>query len=190
MMINEEVTLYEPLLQRYRVESYATSPQHFTSPLAWHVADPTDKKHAVIKRWLKPCSQQTIWTELNCSARTAALQPINFVRLTRATNNASCNWVSLVQVSSVQFSWSIYCEHGFVACHRHRHFLVVTHQTNALSCLRTPTTWHCRHSYVAAIAINRYLLPAGPTVEKPAARYCNGRVGQTDGYANGHRAVS
>ena len=37
----------------------------------------------------------------NCSARTAALQPINFVTPTRVTNNASCNWVNLVQVSSV-----------------------------------------------------------------------------------------
>jgi len=35
---------------------------------------------------------------------TAALQPINFVTPTRLTNNASCNWVNLVQVSSVQFS--------------------------------------------------------------------------------------
>ena len=33
----------------------------------------------------------------NYSARTTALQPINFM-----TNNASCNWVNLVQVSSVQ----------------------------------------------------------------------------------------
>ena len=31
------------------------------------------------------------------------LQPINFVTLTRVTNNASSNWVNLVQVSSVQF---------------------------------------------------------------------------------------
>ena len=38
--------------------------------------------------------------------RTAALQPINFVTLTRVTNSASCNWVNLVQVSSVQFSSS------------------------------------------------------------------------------------
>jgi len=29
------------------------------------------------------------------------LQPINFATLTRATNNASCNWVNLVQISSV-----------------------------------------------------------------------------------------
>ena len=41
-----------------------------------------------------------------CSARTAAPQPINFVTLTLVTNNASCNWVSLVHVSSVQFSSS------------------------------------------------------------------------------------
>ena len=34
---------------------------------------------------------------------TATLQPINFVTPTRVTNNASCNWVNLVQVSSVQF---------------------------------------------------------------------------------------
>jgi len=34
------------------------------------------------------------------------LQPINFVTLTRVTNDASCNWVSWVQVSSVQFSSS------------------------------------------------------------------------------------
>ena len=45
-------------------------------------------------------------TELNCSARTAALQPIILVMLTRVTNNASCNWVSLVSVTSVQFSSS------------------------------------------------------------------------------------
>ena len=49
---------------------------------------------------LKPRSQQTNSTELNGSSRTAALQPINFVMLTRVTNNASCNWVILVQVSS------------------------------------------------------------------------------------------
>jgi len=39
-------------------------------------------------------------TELNCSP--AALQPINFVTLTRVTNDALCNWVNSVQVSSVQ----------------------------------------------------------------------------------------
>jgi len=38
--------------------------------------------------------------ELNCSP--AALQPINFVTLTRVTNDALCNWVNSVQVSSVQ----------------------------------------------------------------------------------------
>ena len=62
---------------------------------------------------VKPCSQQTNWTELNwtvCSARTAALQPINFVTLTRATKNASRNWVNITQVSSVQF---VCCEYGF-----------------------------------------------------------------------------
>ena len=52
---------------------------------------------------LKPRSQRTNSTELNCCARTAALQPINFVTLTPVTNNASYNWVNLVQVSSVQF---------------------------------------------------------------------------------------
>ena len=35
---------------------------------------------------------------------TPVLQPINFVTLTLVTNNASCNWVNLVQVSSVQFA--------------------------------------------------------------------------------------
>ena len=50
------------------------------------------------------------WIELNCGyivncgARTAALQPINFVTLTRVTNDASWNWVNSLQVSSVQFS--------------------------------------------------------------------------------------
>ena len=29
--------------------------------------------------------------------------------------------------------------------------------------LRTLTTWHCSHSPAAAAAIDRYLLPAGPT---------------------------
>ena len=38
---------------------------------------------------LKPRSQRTNSTELNCCARTAALQPINFVTLTRVTNDAS-----------------------------------------------------------------------------------------------------
>jgi len=41
-------------------------------------------------------------TELNCSA----LQPISFVKLTRVTNHASCNWVNWVRVTSVQFSSS------------------------------------------------------------------------------------
>ena len=41
-------------------------------------------------------------TELNCNARTAALQPINFVTPTRVTNDAACNWVNFVQVRSVQ----------------------------------------------------------------------------------------
>ena len=54
---------------------------------------------------LKPCSQRTNWTELNCvrelQCAHCSLQPINFVMLTRVTNNASCNWVNLVQVSSV-----------------------------------------------------------------------------------------
>jgi len=48
--------------------------------------------------------------ELNCSARTAAVQLVNFVTLTRVTNNASCNWVNLVPVSSVHL---VCCEHGF-----------------------------------------------------------------------------
>ena len=30
-------------------------------------------------------------------------------------------------------------------------------------CLRTLTTWHCPHSPAAGAAIDRYLLPAGPT---------------------------
>ena len=38
-----------------------------------------------------------------CSAGTAALQPIKFVTSTRVANKALCNWVNLVQVSSVQF---------------------------------------------------------------------------------------
>ena len=38
------------------------------------------------------------------------LGPINFVTLTRMTNNASCNWVNLLQVSSVQFGG---CEPSF-----------------------------------------------------------------------------
>jgi len=42
------------------------------------------------------------WTEL--LARTAALQPINFVTQTRVTNSTSCNWVNLVHVSLVRFS--------------------------------------------------------------------------------------
>ena len=45
-------------------------------------------------------------TELNCGARTAALQPISFVTLTRVTNSASRNWVNLIEVGSVQFSSS------------------------------------------------------------------------------------
>ena len=70
---------------------------------------------------IKPCSQQTNWTERNSGARrvldpcsrkranwrsrtlrTADLQPINFVTPTRVTNSASCNWVNLVR--SVQLS--------------------------------------------------------------------------------------
>jgi len=67
-------------------------------------------------------------------SRSATLQPINFVTLTRVTNNASCNWVNLVQVSStavnspiakhvlrtpvgeLQFSsvHFVCCEHGFI----------------------------------------------------------------------------
>ena len=76
-----------------------------------------------IRRPIKPYSQQTNWTDpnwtelsayrelefANCSTRTAALQPINFVTLTRVTNNASCNWVNLVHVGSVHFVCS---EHG------------------------------------------------------------------------------
>ena len=33
------------------------------------------------------------------------MQPIRFVTLTRVTNNASCNWVNLVHLRSVQFVW-------------------------------------------------------------------------------------
>jgi len=43
----------------------------------------------------------TVFLSPDCSSRTAALQPINFVTLMRVTNNASCNWVILMQVSSV-----------------------------------------------------------------------------------------
>jgi len=50
------------------------------------------------------CTAHSRPTQLNCCALTAALQPISFVTLTRVTNNASYNWVSLVQVRSVQFS--------------------------------------------------------------------------------------
>ena len=44
-------------------------------------------------------------TELNRSpvCDLHELQPINFVTLTRMTNKASCNWVSVLQVSSDQF---------------------------------------------------------------------------------------
>jgi len=45
------------------------------------------------------------WTELQfANYSTVAEQPITFVTPTRVTNNASSNWVSLVQVSSVEFS--------------------------------------------------------------------------------------
>ena len=54
--------------------------------------------------------------ELNSSLRTRELQPINFVTLTRVTNNASCNWVNSVRVSSVQFGL---CEHAFKVCSQH-----------------------------------------------------------------------
>jgi len=40
------------------------------------------------------------------------VQPINFVTLTRVTNNASCNWVNSVKVSSVQF---VCCERGLTS---------------------------------------------------------------------------
>ena len=33
--------------------------------------------------------------------------------------------------------------------------------------LRTLTTWHCSHSLAAAAAIDRYVLPAGPTAANP-----------------------
>ena len=46
------------------------------------------------------------WTELQFANWSSAVQPINFVTLTRVTNKASCNWVNLVQLSSVQFSLS------------------------------------------------------------------------------------
>jgi len=85
-----------------------------------------------LQKWFRPCSQQTNWNELNWNAvrelpqtcwesgiNSPALHcspaAINFVTLTRVTNSASCNWVNLVQVSSVQFSsvQFVCCEHGF-----------------------------------------------------------------------------
>ena len=65
----------------------------------------TDNGVSVVHDSVKLCSQQTNRNELefaNCSARTAALQPINFV-----TPSASCrpNWVNLVQVSWVRRLW-------------------------------------------------------------------------------------
>jgi len=43
------------------------------------------------------------WTAA-CELEFAQLKPINFVTLTHVTNDASRNWVNVVQVSSVQFS--------------------------------------------------------------------------------------
>jgi len=60
---------------------------------------------------LKPCSQQTNWTELNCSSRTAALQ--------QCSQSASWRWrawpitrrvIGSTWWRSVQF---VYCKHGF-----------------------------------------------------------------------------
>jgi len=66
--------------------------------------------------------RRTNWIELNCSSQTGvrevqlcahcSLQPINFVTLTRMTNNALCNWVNLMHFSSVQF---VFCECCFKA---------------------------------------------------------------------------
>ena len=44
---------------------------------------------------LRPTATRIAWS---------VVQPISFVTLTHATNNAPCNWVNLLQVSSVQFS--------------------------------------------------------------------------------------
>ena len=60
---------------------------------------------------LKPCSQQTNWTELNCSSRTAALQ--------QCSQSASWRWrawpitrrvIGSTWWRSVQF---VYCKNGF-----------------------------------------------------------------------------
>jgi len=48
---------------------------------------------------VKPCSQQTNWTELKCSSQPCSQSTSWVVTLTLATNNASCNWVNLVEVN-------------------------------------------------------------------------------------------
>jgi len=56
-----------------------------------------------------------VWTELNSSARTAGCsRPANQLR----DADASCNWVNVVQVSSVQFSsvQFVCCEHDLKLC--------------------------------------------------------------------------
>jgi len=50
------------------------------------------------------------------------------------------------------------------------------------SYLRTLTTWHCPHSPAAAAAIDRYLLPAGPTAANlQQRRAATGWDRRTDG---------
>jgi len=57
--------------------------------------------------------RRTLTKYLHCSR--AAVQPISFMTLTRMTNSATCNWVNLMQVSSVELSsvcllWTrLYC---------------------------------------------------------------------------------
>ena len=34
------------------------------------------------------------------------------------------------------------------------------------------TSWHCQHSPAAAVAVDRYLLPAGPTAANLQRRFC------------------
>ena len=67
-----------------------------------------------------------------------------------------------------------------------RSFATSTFNNNSesvFSYLRTPTTWHCPHSPAAAAAIDRCLLPAGPTAANLQQRVCCcwPMLGQTDG---------
>jgi len=86
----------------YNKTSHSCTPLRTFLTCYGHKTQPRQQRNRAIDTTqctVKPCSQQTNGTELKCSSQPCSQSTSWVVTLTLATNNASCNWVNLVQVN-------------------------------------------------------------------------------------------